>query len=127
MYAGVPTTVPSAVSRRSMVEVVDGGPFGFIRASIEGDEESTFSRGARARPKSVTRGTTILADEDVCRLEVAVHEPRLVGRGQALSRGDEDREDLGDVVITVEPPAQVSARHELHRDEHLAVLTAPMS
>ena len=51
-----------------------------------------LSGSARASPKSVTTTASVVRDEDVVRLEVAVHNPLRVRRGEPSPGIDEDRE-----------------------------------
>ncbi|MFO0631627.1 MAG: hypothetical protein U0168_02115 [Nannocystaceae bacterium] len=61
---------------------------------------------------------TLLADEHVVGLEVAVHQARGVGRRETAADLHEHRDDLGPRPTRVQPRAQGPAADQLHRQEH---------
>ena len=64
-------------------------------------------------------------DEDVVRLEVAVHDAGGVGRGQALAGAAIDVEHLAPAALRAgQPAAQGLPGHELHRHEDLVAVRA---
>ena len=67
---------------------------------------------------------TIVADQDVAGLDVAMDDPRRVRRAQAARRRRERLDDRHPRRPGREPRSERSPAHELHRQEHAAVALA---
>ena len=84
--------------------------FGIVGAGRAGETKIGDTDGA------------VVSDQDVGRLEVAMHEPGRVRSGQPLAGGAVHREDLRPVgaarlALGLDPTRQIHAVDELHRDE----------
>ena len=85
---------------------------------------STLNAGGRlARQSEIDDPRPpVLVQQHVLRLEVAVHQPRRMGRRQPPPRRDEDVQHLAPVARAVAQPAlERPAAQELHRQEDLPV------
>jgi hypothetical protein len=78
----------------------------------------------RREPEVGDHHPTVVAHQDVVGLDVAVHDPGVVQRREAVGGVDEDTDDLTPRRRMVPPRAQTRTLDELHRDEHRVVIDA---
>ena len=117
MYAGVPRNAPVSVRRAWSTAVGDGAR---RRRPVEHVGGRLFLADPARQPEVHHAHGSALADHDVLRLEIAVHQPGCMRAGQSAPGGQEDLQHL--------PPAGPRCRasrpfgdghpiDELHRDE----------
>ena len=99
-------------------------------AVLLGRQFGQLALGLARRPELPARETevhdahaAVLAEHHVFGLEVAVYQPRVMGGGEPLARGDVRRENfVHRSHLGADPSAQCDAVHELHRQEHAAIV-----
>ncbi|MCY1013979.1 hypothetical protein OV079_52340 [Nannocystis pusilla] len=91
---------------------------------VDGRWRGVVGRAREAEVQHLDRA--VVAHHHVGRLEVAVHETRAMGRLEPAAGADERRHDRAPRPVLLRPRVEGRAAHELHGDEHLAVVLADL-